>query len=277
MVLAVGRVRDGETLVGVVNSLVNAASMDPYGREFLNEEQHRDGWGALIIGIRDSSVAMLHHRSVKPIFEDNPVGVIGPFLKSLDGVVVMMVHARAASTGTPINIFSTHPVRAITNGGSELYMVHNGSFSKDLLLKAADVSEGVASRYNDTYIANLALARRIGNDVGKDDLAWLLNHVRTGANLGVALISSDYVSFIAGSYYRLLNDGRDGVRERYYRIYMCEVGDLTIYASSTVIDHYKPSQLAKDNCHIIANGEYHKYILHNNGDMEERQVWLLSR
>ncbi len=275
MVLAIGRVGDGEVILDLVRSLVRAASMDPYGKEFLDEEQHRDGWGLLIVGVRDSAISMLHHRSVRPIFEDDPVGIVESFLKGFVGTVVMMAHARAASTGTPINLFSTHPVRAVTNSGSELYMIHNGSFNKDLLLKAVDMPSNAAARYNDTYVANLALARRVGDDIDRDDLAWLLNYVRTAANLGITLIGNDRVLFITGSYYRLFNDGREVARERYYRFYNCEVSGLSIYASSTVIDHYRPGKLT--NCRALANGEYHKYVLRGNGEVEARQTWLFTQ
>ncbi len=40
-------------------------------------------------------------------------------------------YARAAGSGTPINIFSTYPVRTKAVNGFELYMIHNGSFYRD--------------------------------------------------------------------------------------------------------------------------------------------------
>lgn len=46
LVVALGRFNNaGDTLVGIGNSLVQAASMDPHGKRFLNEERHEDGWG----------------------------------------------------------------------------------------------------------------------------------------------------------------------------------------------------------------------------------------
>ncbi len=88
--------------------------MDPYGKEFLNEERHSDGWGVLLVRVNNAST--LYHRSVRAIFMDDAASIVRGFLGSVnDGdLVLMMMHARAASIGTPINVFSTHPVKAVT-------------------------------------------------------------------------------------------------------------------------------------------------------------------
>jgi glutamine amidotransferase len=270
MALAVGVLRDVVLLTDVVESLRKAASSDPIAAEFLGEDRHGDGWGALIIGFRDSKPSAFHYRSVRPIFEEDPVGIIKPYLSSLvGGTVVVMVHARAASTGTPVNVFSTHPVKAVTRGGSELYMMHNGSFNKDDILKLLNLGD-LAGRYNDTYIANLALAGRVSNDVNRDDLAWLLNYTRTGANLGVVLVGDGVASVVVGSYFRLMGDGKDELRERYYRLYHCNANDLWVYTSSTLIEHYRPTELR--DCRPLINGEYHKYVVSGNG-VEAPEAW----
>ncbi len=260
-----------DVLVGVGNSLVRAASMDPYGREFLNEERHGDGWGVLIARINGGS--MLHHRSVRAVFEDDAISVIRGFLGGVNGddAVLMMMHARAASTGTPINLFSTHPVKAETADGLELYMIHNGSFYRDAIAKEVGIEADYAARFNDTYIANLALARRVRGDVTMDDLGWLLKFVKTGANLGIALVRDDSITLVVGSYYRVVDDGKRDARERYYRLYRCELPGGFVYASSTVIDYYRPSFV--NNCRALGNGEYHKYYLRSDGTIEQAGLW----
>ncbi|WP_243677939.1 hypothetical protein [Vulcanisaeta distributa] len=246
--------------------------MDPYGKDFLNEEKHSDGWGTLLIRVGNAST--LYHRSVKAIFMDDAVGIIrGGFLSGInnDDAVLMMMHARAASIGTPINVFSTHPVRAETRNGFELYMIHNGSFYRDDIAKEIGIDKDYTARFNDTYIANLALARRIKNDITKDDLSWLLKFVRTGANLGMALVRDDLITLIVGSYYRAFDDNKRVFRERYYRLYQCELPGGLLYASSTVIDYYKPGFVS--NCRALSNGEYHKYYIHGDGIIEFIESW----
>ncbi|MGC9153814.1 MAG: class II glutamine amidotransferase [Vulcanisaeta sp.] len=273
MVLSIGFTNDEKVLVGVVDSLVKAASQDPYGKDLYGEEQHKDGWGLLAIKFVDASMSVLHYRNTRPIFEDDAVDIVRSFFNDYRGMYLLMVHARAASTGTPINVFSTHPVRATTRSGSELYMIHNGSFNRDFIIKELNFSREIASMYNDTYIANLALAGRASNDVNRDDLAWLLNYVKTGANLGISLVNSDNVVFIVGSYYKLMNDGKDEVRERYYRFYYCRNNGQVMYASSTVIDHYRPREFA--DCMVMRNGEYHKYLV-NASRFEMKESWLFQ-
>ena len=275
LAVAFGRFSNArEILTDVSNNLVKAASMDPYGKDFLNEEKHNDGWGVLLLRISNSSA--LYHRSVKPIFMDNAVDVIGGFLSNVNGddAVLAMMHARAASTGTPINIFSTHPVRAETIDGFELYMIHNGSFYRDDIAREVNIDRSYASRFNDTYIANLALARRVKDDINMDDLAWLLRFVRTGANLGITLVRDGLVTLIVGSYYRVVDDEKKVFREKYYRLYQCELPGGFVYASSTVIDFYRPNFVS--NCRALSNGEYHKYYIYGDGTIKFIETWKFN-
>ncbi|GAB6944157.1 class II glutamine amidotransferase [Vulcanisaeta sp. JCM 14467] len=272
LAVAFGRFSNArEVLTSIGASLVRAASMDPYGRDFLSEERHSDGWGVFLLRVGKSSA--LYHRSVKPIFVDNAVDVIEGFLSNVGGddAVLAMMHARAASTGTPINIFSTHPVRAETTDGYELYMIHNGSFYRDDIAREVGIDKEYAGRFNDTYIANLALARRVKDDINRDDLAWLLRFVRTGANLGIALVRDGLVTLIVGSYYRVVDDEKKIFRERYYRLYQCELPGGFVYASSTVIDFYSPNFVG--NCRVLSNGEYHKYYIYGDGMIKFDESW----
>ncbi len=261
---------------GIVDSLVKAASNDPYGDALYGERQHRDGWGFLLLGFGGSR-RVVYYRSLRPIFEDSATEVVAQALSGLDAgsTVVLMIHARAASTNTPINIPSTHPVMYVTRAGSELYMIHNGSFMKDLIVRELGVDGGFASRFNDTYIANMALAQRLGvDDVDRDALSWLLGRVKTGANLGLALVGGQFVNVVVGSYYRLLGDGKDGVRSTYYKFYRCSVPGGVLYASSTVIDYYRPQFVG--DCWVLGNGEYHSYRVDFRGEFTEPMVWRFT-
>ncbi len=69
--------------------------MDPYGKDFLNEERHSDGWGGTLL-INASNASTLYHRSVKAIFMDDAISIIRGFLSGVnnDDTVLMMMHAR---------------------------------------------------------------------------------------------------------------------------------------------------------------------------------------
>lgn len=51
-----------------------------------------------------------------------------------------LVHARAASPGSPQNIFSTHPIEVVTRDGYKLYIIHNGPVDKMRLLKVLNIN-----------------------------------------------------------------------------------------------------------------------------------------
>ncbi|WP_243671164.1 hypothetical protein [Vulcanisaeta sp. JCM 16161] len=150
-------------------------------------------------------------------------------------------------------------------------MIHNGSFYRDDIAKEVGIDRNYAAKFNDTYIANLALSGRVKDDIAKDDLSWLLRFVRTGANLGIALVRDGSITLIVGSYYRVVDDDKKVFRERYYRLYQCELPGGFIYASSTVIDFYKPS--AVGNCRALSNGEYHKYHIYGDGSIKQVDLW----
>ena len=260
----------------IVNGLIKAASNDPYGSRLYGEAQHSDGWGKVtLLSRRGSEPVLAVHRSVNPIYLDPSSKPLLGTLMNGDGVFIEMIHARAASTGTPINLFSTHPVHAVTSTGDEVYMIHNGSFKKEELIKLLDLGDWAKVKYNDTFMANLALARRVINNITIDDLKWLLGFMRTGANLGVMLVKPDTVQVIVGSHYARLNDGKDKERDDYYRLYWCRIGESSIYASSTIIDYYRPHGLS--NCEPLNNGEYHSYNVNpRTGEIVLSGRWLID-
>ncbi len=260
----------------IVNGLIKAASNDPYGSRLYGEAKHSDGWGKVtLVGVLNNEPSLTIHKSVNPIYSDPLLNTSLSSLMNVNGVFIEMIHARAASTGTPINLFSTHPVHAVTNTGDEIYMIHNGSFKKEELIKLLGLGEWVEAKYNDTFAANLALARRISGSITIDDLRWLLGFMRTGANLGIMLVKQDVVQVTVGSYHARLNDGKDKERDDYYRLYLCRVGESSLYASSTIIDYYRPRGLT--NCEPLNNGEYHSYSINpRTGEVTLNDRWLIN-
>ncbi|MGC8571174.1 MAG: class II glutamine amidotransferase [Caldivirga sp.] len=278
MLVMIGHVVDFINQYGdVVNGLIKAASNDPYGSRLYGEAKHSDGWGKVtLLGRLGGEPSLTVHRSVNPIYLDSLPNSPLSGLVNGDGVFIEMIHARAASTGTPINLFSTHPVHAVTSTGDEVYMIHNGSFRKEELIKVLGLGGWVETKYNDTFVANLALARRVSSSITIDDLRWLLGFMRTGANLGIMLVKQDMVQVIVGGYHARLNDGKDKERDDYYRLYWCRVGESSLYASSTIVDYYKPHDLA--NCEPLNNGEYHSYNVNlRTGEVEFNDRWLISK
>ncbi|MFP3238838.1 MAG: hypothetical protein RXQ00_06480 [Caldivirga sp.] len=263
---------------GVVNGLIKAASNDPYGERLYGESSHSDGWGfvSLVTG-NPTSPSMF--KSLKPIYLDPLSPKILLSVHEGHGTLIEMIHARAASTGTPKNMTSTHPVHSITNTGHEVFMIHNGSFRRDDLARYLNLGPSYGASYNDTFIANLALAGRVSDGITVEDLKWLLGYVKTGANLGILMVKYmngqlSEVQLVVGSYYVKANDGKDAARDDYYRLYWCSGNGINVYASSTIVDYYRPVNLP--NCTPLRNGEYHSYMVNANTGEYTREVWMLS-
>ncbi len=214
---------------------------------------------------------IVHHRSTNPIFEEDAPNIVKGLVKaSVKSPIILMMHARAASSGTPRNIFSTHPpVRAVTINGSELYMIHNGSFTVDEMRKYLPPGEELG-KYNDTYIANLALARQVRDDLDWSSMDWLLRRTKTGANLGITIISDGRASIITGSYHVPFQENENAIN--YYKLYKCDADGGIAYFSSTIVDHYKPMMVGK--CNELGNGEYHRYhVAFNDGSVSRGETW----
>jgi glutamine amidotransferase len=246
MLVAVGSF-GAQELRSMVRALRDAAARDPYGEALYGERSHGDGWGILTARLDGSAV--LHHRSIHPIYspDSDPEAAIPGWAAGVPAI--LMAHARAASEGTPVDIASTHPVHA-SSGWGDLYVVHNGSFDRGELDRAI----GEAAPHSDTWAASVALASRIRGRVSRGDLEWLLGAELTGANLGIALLGSAAgPQVIVGSHYRLRGDASDPDVERYYRLYQCASDGGVVYASSTVAEFH----LGTSGCRMLANGEFH--------------------
>ena len=260
MAVAIGSFEEGE-LRELVAALRDAAAHDPYGEALYGEVSHGDGWGILIAALEGSR--SLHYRSTRPIYGEDSVHISEIIPRWAPGArVVVMVHARAASEGSPVNLMSTHPVHAHSPWG-DLYMIHNGQFLRERLGDPSGQGP-MRALHNDTWSAAVALASRIEGRISRGDLEWLLEAEDTGANLGVVLLGGDRTQVVVGSHYSLLGDGRDADRERYYRLYRCGFPGGTVYASSTVAELHMGAR----RCSSVDNGEFHSYV-----GSDEYDVW----
>ncbi len=246
----------------LIRGIVGASEYDPYSvRAFGPEDfSHRDGWGrfSLFVGL-GNRIASYMYKSLSPIFVDKPKEFISKtdLFDLADLMILEFIHARAASSGMPINFFSVQPFEVITRNGSRLILVHNGSIYKEKLASEIEtrLSEEAIKKYSDSYILALKLAESIEREFDPSILAQFKDYVKTALNLGIILISDDHIVKVFGSYYRkdLPKEYQD-----YYRMYMVTLGSENImYASSTLIDfvEYKPKSISQWK--EIQNGTYY--------------------
>lgn len=234
---AVDRARDS-----MITSLVNAAKKDPYGQALFGgtEISHRDGWGWVALHLGSRGTALHFGRSTAPIYEDPSINTPRSVSLLPGGKAALMIHARAASRGMPINIFSTHPVETTTSNGYRLFLIHNGSVDKEELLRILNIDprSNEAKIYNDTYFLAQYMAKKISRDIDLSIIHEAVRLTKTALNIGVVLIKEQEAWVAVGSFYKAKDDE---VRRNYYKIYRGKTQDLVIYSSSTLIDFYKPN------------------------------------
>ena len=266
---AVDRVRGS-----LVESLVEAARRDPYGGIlFGNKEMsHGDGWGWALIYLDDQRSALYLGRSTLPIYKDLSINAPRSVFISPGGRSVLMVHARAASRGMPINIFSTHPVEALTSKGYRLFLIHNGSVDKEELLKILGIDAGsdIAKIYNDTYFLAQYMAKMILEEIDDKILSEAARLTRTALNIGMVLVKGQEAWVAAGSLYKASE--RYEEKKNYYKIYKGETEDLVIYSSSTLVDFYKPS--INIEWKELPNGHFEIYRIDGKAIEPTRQVTI---
>jgi len=243
----------------LVRGLVGASYYDPYMvRAFGGRRHsHSDGWGRLRVAMGSGKITIDYYRSLNPIYVDKPtLNIQSPAKDYPNPLVVELLHSRASSSGMPVNIFSVQPFEFQTRTGSRLFLVHNGLVDKKRLAgELGGVGEEVLGRYSDSYIMGLWLARRLGDTIDEDNVRELKGYVRTALNIALLLVGPARVEVVAGSYYReeLPQEKKD-----YYRVYVAELGDLLVLASSTIVDfeEYRPRSI--ESWRELENGSYYK-------------------
>ncbi len=272
MLILIGEPRSVASARGpLIDSLIRASENDPYMEELLNESQHRDGWGRALIGLNgDGRYVLSIDRSVKPIYSDRYSSILEAVDISDLYTVADLIHARAASRGMGVNIYSTHPAEAVTRSGYRLYIIHNGTVDKQDLLEKLNVGNtGYAQRYNDTYFLAQYMGEKDVERLNCSVIEDIAGFTKTALNTAIALVRDSEIEVAVGSLYRLRGDGRDPARERYYRMYRAiDRADgrirLAVYASSTLVDHYRPS--LELEWEVVGNGWFDIYRLRPDKD-----------
>jgi predicted glutamine amidotransferase len=246
----------------LLTSLVRASESDPYIRELYGRYSHGDGWGALVLDV-GSDMRLVTFKSLTPIFKNN-LDVLG-FSRS--SKTVEIIHARAASRNTPVNLFSIHPIEVTTASGYRVLVAHNGSVDKSRLAHIVGYNDREYNLYNDTYFLAKFIAKKLEEystledgvshheivSVFKQILKDSLDYVISALNLGLLLMREGEAYLLVGSYY----EGEDERRRKYYRMYTGNIGNSRVYASSTLVELYNPT--TKVEWRELKRGEYHLY------------------
>jgi len=250
----------------LIKGIVGASRYDPYAvRAFGREEfSHKDGWGRLRIFLGAGKTSIYLYRSTEPIFIDRPSedSFETDIVRYSDPLIVDFIHARAASTGNPVNIFSVHPFETATRRGYKIFLMHNGAVDKYRLAETLEtkLSKEVIEKYSDTYILALKLGELIDEEMNIEILRKIKGYVKTALNIGFVLLTDDEATVIFGSYYR---DDLSIERKDYYRLYVASLSEKDfeekniVFASSTIVDfkEYRPKSLT--DWRINDNGRYH--------------------
>jgi len=246
----------------LVSSLIKASRYDEYEFKLYGSTSHKDGWGRLNIQALDGSLSISIHKSLRPIYVDKPTIRLAPypFEEYLENTYIIdFMHSRASSRGMPINIFSVQPFYATTEAGYKLYLIHNGKVDKEVLADELDISKdsSLYKLYSDSYILTLYITKISSGEIKPDIVKNLVKYTSTALNIGVILVTDNYIDMLIGSYYI----GGDKPKEArdYYKLYFIDGDDMMVYLSSTLIDFedYRPKSV-KD-WRELDNGEYHLY------------------
>ena len=260
----------------IFNSLIKASKNDPYLTKLLSREEasHRDGWGRLNIYIYKGDISLTLHKSIKPIYIENHSTTLGAYLKKdslSNGYVIDLVHARAKSKGMPRNIFSVHPLESITKNGYKLFLIHNGSVYRERIIKdmRQNLSDKYIELYTDSYFLTKYLASIIDDDINEYIIKDAAKYTKTALNMGLVLISDEYLYITVGSYYK--EDDKPKEMRNYYKIYRYADNDIVIYASSTIVDfeEYRPKNIPKWT--EVENGYFEIYKI-NYKEEEPRAI-----
>jgi glutamine amidotransferase len=263
----------------LIKGIVGASRYDPYAvRAFGREEaSHKDGWGRLRIFLGAGKTSIYLYRSTEPIFIDRPSedSFETNIVRYSDPLMIDFIHARAASTGNPVNIFSAHPFETATKRGYKIFLMHNGTVDKYKVAETLEnkVSEDILKNYSDTYILALKLGELLDEDVDINVLRKIKEYVKSALNIGLVLLAENKVSVVFGSYYK---DNGSKDLKNYYKLYMTDLTEKNyeerniIFASSTLVDfrEYRPS--FAESWRELENGEYHIIRIERYKDKEMR-------
>jgi predicted glutamine amidotransferase len=241
-----------EIVKELVESLVAASKEDPHlfkvsGGRF---SSHDDGWGYAVIGEWiEGGKYVMHYRSGTPIYED--LTGLYKLENTLERshALIGLAHSRKASRGFNRTYLDAHPMHAIMDDGSEIWVAHNGSLdivSPRYKLLLPDLGEGRPDTLSLTkYLAGTGALRLM------DALRLLIRDglVKTALSLGMLLAVEGREPEAIAINYNVF-EGKDRERADYYRMYRLADEGIIGVASSTVVEKYG------GRFETLRNGEY---------------------
>ncbi|USS41723.1 class II glutamine amidotransferase [Thermococcus aggregans] len=219
---------NGESMVELVNALVNSSKHDPYKVALGKSPSHKDGWGFIWM----SEGKIEHYKTTKPIFEDKEG--VESLLGSLKGFGVLLAHTRAASQGS-VNIFNTQPFSYSSPEGFTFWFYHNGDLKKDEIIKMAGFREEKLKDASDSYVFGLYLLKRLssfGEEEVLNTFKEALPTVKTTLNTGTLFTAPNEVKAFVTAY-MVEEREKDTLHKRYSRLLKLETKDLFAVVSST--------------------------------------------
>ncbi|WP_457742039.1 class II glutamine amidotransferase [Thermococcus sp.] len=247
----------GEKIQGLFEALVRSAENDPYRARRSGKRQHRDGWGYVLL--RDDSV--YHYRSTRPIFNDPERFRL---IKQLEGNVVLMAHARAASQGS-VNILNTQPFQFSSCNGFSFWFMHNGDLNKEELLRTENLNTRGLEGASDSYAFAVYLCRSLN----KLDDNNTLKHYSRGAKLSRTTFNTGTL-FVTQRKWKALVTAymvekylKDKDHWNYARLIKLNDGEIFALASSTLELYFKArwENVANGEVYFIEQGRIKKVKL----------------
>lgn len=225
---------EGEEVKPLIDAIVKASQNDPYKEKRGKGRQHKDGWGYVML--KEGSVR--HYRSMRPIFEDERT--LEKLKEELDGFVVLMIHARAASQGVK-SLFNVQPFSFSSRRGFTFWLLHNGDLDKERIISLAELNKNDLEMASDSYVFATYLCRRLEST----SLPNLLFHYRvieetlkTAFNT-MTLFHDSKKGFRAFITARMRDEFLgDQLEYDYYRLLLLEKKNFFAVASSTVELYY---------------------------------------
>ncbi|CUX76993.1 class II glutamine amidotransferase [Thermococcus chitonophagus] len=212
----------------LVEALIKASENDPYKAARGRGNQHRDGWGYVLI----TKEKIEYYRSPKPIFEDEKATQL---MDKLRGFGVLLLHSRAASQGG-VNLFNTQPFAYGSPHGYQLFFMHNGDLIKDLLLEGLRLPKERFEKASDSYLAGMYVSlflKDTDDNSIVERMALLKGVVRTSLNTGGIILEPENIKLFGTAYMREEFLEKEA-EKNYMRLLSFYSADLFAMMSSTL-------------------------------------------
>ncbi|WP_461866829.1 class II glutamine amidotransferase [Thermococcus sp.] len=218
-------VGDGDEIRELLDVLVLSSRNDPYKAKRHRGNQHRDGWGYILLkdGIAE------HYRSMTPIFQDKAVKRLK---ERLSGFSVLMAHSRAASQGNK-NLFNVQPFGFSSRKGFSFWFLHNGDLNKKEIVDMAELEREKVENASDSFTTAVYLCRFLEGSDEENLLAVfreLKKTTNTALNTATLIINpqEEVKAFITA-----YMTEKASLEHDYYRLLTLRKGNIFAVVSST--------------------------------------------